>query len=125
MPWSAWILSAKQAWSRPLFRMTAMLSLAVMIASATFFLWRVLPARQSSGQLIFHYSIYLGIDDVRTWAWIFLLPGAGMAFVCADVALAYALYRTDAFAAQGLLYVACGWSILWAAALYYLSAVNL
>jgi hypothetical protein len=124
MKLESWVFSAKQAWQHPLCRYLALAILLLMTIGSVVFLWRVIPARRESGLLVFHYSIYLGIDDVRAWPWIFLLPGIGLVVALIDIAIAYGVYRSDRHATHGLLYLAFGWTVLWITALHYLSLVN-
>ena len=120
----AYFFSAKQAWQRPFFRWGAILALACVFAGSGYFLWKVWPAHRQSGTIVTHYNIYLGIDQVSPWSWAWLLPGVWLAVTLADVALAYAMYRTDAYLAASLIVLACVWSLPWMGTLYHLTLIN-
>ncbi len=89
------------------------------------FVLNVLPSAKSHGSLIYHYNIYLGIDDVRGWEWSLILPGIWLLMTLVDVALAYGEFRTDKHLSAALVSLALAWSFPWMGALFYLSILNL
>lgn len=98
------------------------LALPILVGAA--FLWQVVPSAQNRGSLVYHYNIYLGIDDVRTWWWALALPLAWLLFTLADLVVAYGMYRTDAHYSAALVSFAFAWCLPWAGALFYLSLFN-
>ena len=99
-------------------------AVAMPLAVGGVFLASVLPSAQSRGNLVYHYNIYLGIDDVRSWVWVLALPAAWLLFTLGDVAVAYGMYRTDAHLSAALVTFAFAWGFPWALALFYLSLFN-
>ncbi|HEU0050659.1 MAG TPA: hypothetical protein VFQ60_01220, partial [Patescibacteria group bacterium] len=106
MKWDAWLLSAKLAWMRPTLRWTTLTTLAIIVFGSFLFLWNVVPARKQSGMLIIHYNIYLGVDQVRPWQWIFFLPALWLLLSLIDFALAFGLYHHDAHVSASLIFLA-------------------
>ena len=119
----AWLFSAKQAWHRPLLRWMTVVTLAMVVLGSSWFLWRVIPHRQS-GTLVLHYNVYLGVDEVRAWEWILLLPGIWFIVSLVDVLCGYGFYHRDPQLAGSLIGLAFFWSVPWMIALYYLTLVN-
>lgn len=104
--------------------MTLVALLLPILVGGTF-LFQVLPAAQSRGNLVYHYNIYLGIDDVRTWWWVLALPLTWFTLTLADVVVAYGMYRNDSHLSVALVSFAVAWGLPWAGALFYLSLFNL
>lgn len=94
-------------------------------ATVIWFLWTVLPHKDKTGTLILHYSVYLGIDQVHAWPWIFLLPGVWILLTYLDIVLALGSFREDKQVAWSLLMFGLAWGFPWMFALYYLARVNL
>lgn len=125
MTLDGWWLSARLAWSRPWMRWSALISVAASIGISIWFLATTLPSIRRHDAFIYHYNVYLGIDDVRVWPWVFFLPSVWVAVTLLDLVLAYGLYRSDALLARALATLAFVWAFPWAGALFYLSLVNL
>lgn len=106
-------------------RWLSILALALPIFVGALFLFQTLPAAQNRGSLVYHYNIYLGIDDVRSWYWALLLPFTWFVLTLVDVAVAYGIYRTDAHLSAALVSFGLAWGLPWAGALFYLSLTNL
>lgn len=121
----AWWFSAKLAWGNLLIRWLTILTFFLVIAVSVFYIWHTLPAAQSRGYFVMHYNLYLGIDDVRSWPWLFLLPAVWLVFTLADIAAAFGSYRVDQHLSLSLVLLAFAWSLPWAGALFYLSLINL
>jgi len=105
-------------------RWTSLAALALPIFVGAAFLLQVLPAAQSRGSLVYHYNIYLGIDDVRAWWWAIALPAVWLLLTLADLGVAYGMYRTDSYLSGALVSFAVAWGLPWAGALFYLSLFN-
>lgn len=106
-------------------RWSALISVAASIGISIWFLATTLPSIRRHDAFIYHYNVYLGIDDVRVWPWVFFLPSVWVAVTLLDLVLAYGLYRSDALLARALATLAFVWAFPWAGALFYLSLVNL
>jgi hypothetical protein len=124
MKWDAWVFSARLGWQNRWMRWSSILTVFIMIAGTALFLWRMVPLRAQAETVVLHYNLYLGIDDVRSWTWIFFLPAIWLVCTIADLAFAFGLYRTDVHFSLSLTSLAFLWSVPWAAALYYLTLVN-
>lgn len=124
MDWSAWVFSAKLAWHHPWVRWMSLTSVALLLVSSTFYLWRVVPAARHNGTAVIHYNIYLGIDDVRHWSWVLGWPALWALVTGVDLAWAYGSYREDRLFSLALVSLAFFWGLPWASALFYLSLMN-
>ncbi len=120
----AWGVSARLAWQRPRFRALALLLFALVTAvNIAFLLKTVVPVRTQATAII-HYTIYLGIDDVRDWPWIFLWPAVWQGMACAALIAAFGAYQRDHLLAYALVIWTYAWSVPWAIGLSYLFLFN-
>jgi len=120
-----WRFSAQLAWQDRFIRWMTISNLVVVIATSTFVLWKLIPEGARSGVLTMHYTIYLGIDDVRAWPWIFMIPGGLLCVQLVNLALAYGFYRTDKLAARALISLAAAVALLSAVSSFFLVLINL
>ncbi len=121
----AWGTSARLAWQRPRFRALILLLFVAVTVANTVFLVKTIPAVRTQATAVIHYTIYLGIDDVRDWPWIFLWPALWQAMTMAALVAALGAYQKDsllAYAIVGWTYV---WSLPWVIGLSYLMLFNL
>lgn len=125
MTWSEWRFSAKLAWQDPFIRWMTVLSLLIFVATSFFVLWKLIPEGLRSGVLTMHYTIYLGIDDVRPWPWIFVVPGGLAAVLLVNSILSFGLFRSDALAARALTGLATAVLIIGAVSSFFLVLINL
>lgn len=125
MLWREWYLSARTAWQDLWFRSVTIAVMLLVVLSSGYFLWKLVPTRHSSSTMVVHYNIYLGIDQIQSWHWMWFLPGIWVVFTTLDIALAYAWYRSEFHLAWGWLLLACAWSLPWLFALFYLIRINI
>jgi hypothetical protein len=71
-----------------------------------------------------HYNIYLGIDEVSLWPWVFVLPGVAFLVALLDVIFALGIFRRDALASRMLLAVCLASTMLWSVGSFFLVLVN-
>ena len=124
MDWSAWAFSAKLAWRHPWVRWLSVATALMFFGATGFYLWRIIPAAQQNGAAVMHYNIYLGIDDVRVWPWVFAWPLLWLTVTVTDLLWAYGQYREDPLVSYALVALAFFWGFPWASALFYLSLIN-
>lgn len=124
MRWEEWRFSARLAWQDRFVRWTTLSSVPICVGMSAFLLIRLIPEGLRTGVLSLHYTIYLGIDDVGPWPWIFLVPGGMLLLLIADGLLVYGLFRKDALAARALAGLALITSLIWAVTSFFLIAVN-
>jgi len=125
LKFDAWLFSAKLAWHHPWIRWMSLLTGGLVIGVCLFFFWSTIPATHQHEFFVMHYNLYLGIDDVRGWEWLFLFPSVWFIVTLLDFIFAYGLYRTDAYFSLSLMTLAFTWSLPFSIALFYLSFVNL
>ena len=124
MRWSSWAFSAKLAWGRLFFKILTIFALVHGIASSVVFLVIVLPRRDGTGMMVFHYNVYQGVDQFHPWWWLLFLPGIWLLLTVIDIILAFGSYRDDPQLAWSLLGLACLCGIPWSMAFYYLALMN-
>ncbi len=120
----AWLFSARLAWGRPWLRWASVTALIVSLGTGIWFVSQVLPVARVNGTFAFHYNIYVGIDDLRGWVWVLLLPAAWLALTLSDILLAFGVYRADQVLASVLVGLALLWTLPWAVGLLYLIVIN-
>lgn len=124
MRWEEWRFSARLAWQDRFVRWTSVAAAAICLVMSVFLLVRLVPEGLRTGVLSLHYTIYLGIDDVGPWPWIFLMPGGMIFALLVDGACLFGWFRRDALAARSLAGLALATTILWAVTSFFLIAVN-
>ncbi len=124
MPWGPFFFSAKLAWQRLPFRYFCGGIVCAIFLFSAWYGWRILPLRHQP-DVVFHYTIYLGIDDTRSWPWLLVPVGAWWLIVAIDFLLAFLYYRADPLAAWTLAILALVASVPWAFSLFSLLHVNL
>ncbi|MCC7357247.1 hypothetical protein IT408_01955 [Candidatus Uhrbacteria bacterium] len=125
MTLEAWKFSAKLAWQDRYLRIVGISTLLVFLGWTSFFAWRLIPEGIRSGVLVMHYNIYLGIDDVRPWPWVFVSPFAYVGLYLLDLVIAAGIYRSDTIAARTIVTIGTVTGILWGISSFFLILVNL
>ncbi|MFA5935232.1 MAG: hypothetical protein WC787_00020 [Patescibacteria group bacterium] len=125
MRWEEWKFSARLGSQDAFLRWTSILAMFIVFAMGIFLMVRVLPEGWRSGVVTFHYNIYLGIDDVRPWPWIFAVPGAAILTIAFDVLFSLGLFRKHPLASRTMMVVALASAIAWAIGSFFLMLVNL
>ncbi len=122
--WDEWKFSARMAWQDSFLRWMSSLTVGAYILMSGFFLLRLIPVGLRSGVLILHYTIYLGIDEVRPWRWIFLYPAGMLGLLVMNGICAYGMYRTDRLAAKTLMSATAALCLLWCIGAWFNMLVN-
>lgn len=125
MKLDAWRFSAKLAWDNLWIRWLSLFTAVLVLSISVIYLWNALPSAKEHSFFVMHYSLYLGIDDVRSWPWLFFPPAIWAGITMTDIALAYGMYRADPHFSLSLILIAFGWSLPFSVALFYLSLINL
>jgi hypothetical protein len=125
MTFAEWRFSAQLAWQDSFIRWTTVVSLLAVFSASGFALMKLIPEGTRSGVLTMHYTIYLGIDDVRPWPWVFAIPGAFVTMLLANTGLSFGLFRTDVIAARALTGLAAAISIIAGVSVFFLVLINL
>lgn len=125
MTFQSWLLSAKLAWANPWPRWLSFLALALSVGMSAFFLIKTVPAAREQGSFISHYNLYVGIDELKDWPWVFFYPAIWISGTVIDLVVAYGVFRNDFHLAISLFALALLWSLPWSGILFYLTLVNL
>lgn len=120
----AWSISARLAWHRPRFRAFTLLLLVGVTLVNLFFLVKTVPVVREATTAAIHYNVYLGIDDVRDWVWIFLWPAIWEATIFVGLGVALGVYQKDTLLSYGVLGWLWLWSAPWFIGLMYLLQFN-
>jgi hypothetical protein len=124
MQWEEWKFSARRASQDFFIRWVTVTAFLILIGMTIFFLKRLLPEGWRSGVVTLHYNVYLGIDDVRPWWWLFFIPGAAGGLFLMDVLLAASLFRMNALASRTILAIGAASLLVWAVGCFFLIRVN-
>jgi hypothetical protein len=84
----AWLFSAKRAWQEPYVKVLTCLVFSLMLGGVSYFLWKMLPRVGVVPSFVLHTNLYLGIDNVGSWRWLFLLPTVWVSVTVLDLLLA-------------------------------------
>jgi len=95
------------------------------IAMTGVILSRLIPVGLRSGVLTLHYNVYLGIDEVRPWPWVFFSPAIMLGILLLNDVFALGLFRQDELAARTLFVITSALVLLWGVASFFTAAVNL
>ena len=125
MRWEDWKFSARLGWQDPVVRWLSLAALVIVFAMGGFFLWRLLPEGWRSGVVTMHYTVYIGIDDVRGWQWLFFVPGMALGMVILDILIALGLFRRHPLASRTIIATALATSVVWAIGSFFLINVNI
>jgi len=125
MRWAEWRFSAKLGWQNRFIRWLTIVNALVIVFMSVFVLWRLIPEGLRASVLTMHYNVYLGIDDVRDWRWIFLLPGAMLVVFAGNLLFALGIYRHHALAAKVLVAFSSALTVLWCVGSFFIVLVNL
>ena len=125
MRWDEWRFSAALAWRDTFVRWGNVVSCIFLLITSLYLLWRLIPEGARMGTLALHYTMYLGIDDVRAWPWVFALPALMLILLTMNAAVAAGVYRGDALAARTMTAVSCALTILWSIGSFFLVRINL
>lgn len=120
-----WKFSARLGLQDHWLRITSLLSLLVVLGMGAYVLFRLLPEGFASGVITMHYNVYLGIDDVRPWPWVFAIPGTALGLVVIDTLLALGLFRKHPMAARTVTSVGLAAAVVWAIGAFFLMLVNI
>lgn len=124
MNFDEWKFSFEVAWDDPWYRWQTIATVAAALVGSGFFLLRLIPEGLRSGLLVFHYNLYLGIDEVMSWKWIFVLPLVLLAVISADMIAAGRLFRKDRIMSRVMLCAATLFTILALIGGFFLITVN-
>lgn len=120
-----WKFSLDVAWDDPWYRWQSVATIIAAAAGSAFFLLRMIPEGLRSGILVMHYNLYVGIDAVSPWPWVFIFPAALLAILAVDLLAAGFLFRHDRTASRVLLCAASIFTAMSLVGAFFLSLVNL
>ncbi|MEN9557900.1 MAG: hypothetical protein RL141_269 [Candidatus Parcubacteria bacterium] len=119
-----WKFSLGVAWDDPWYRWQSLATAMVATVGVFLFLWRMIPEGVRSGLLVFHYNLYIGIDEVQPWPVVIPLVLAFLAVVGADLLASGFLFRRDRVASRVLMCAASVFCTLGLVGGFFLVLVN-
>lgn len=121
----SWLFSAKRAWQDPWVKVVTIATTLFLLGGSGWFIANMIALRhQVLGPIVLHYNIYVGVDALGAWGWIFLFPVVWLGMLMADFAWAFGVYREDVYQAWCFFFLAAVWSIPWMMALWHLVKIN-
>lgn len=120
-----WKFSLDVAWDDPWYRWQSLLTALVALIGTVLALWRLIPEGLQSGILVFHYNVYVGIDAVQPWPWVFMVAAIFFVLLFADLLISGFLFRHDRLASRVVLCMASVFTVLVLVGTYFLVLVNL
>ncbi|MBU1033192.1 MAG: hypothetical protein ABII13_02290 [Patescibacteria group bacterium] len=124
MRWDEWKFSARRAAQDHFVRWTTVSTVVLFVVTTVYFLIKMLPRGINIGTIVMHYNIYLGIDDVRAWQWLFAIPGIAFVVVLFDLLFAFGIFRKEPLASRTVSAIALASIILWSFGAFFLVMVN-
>ncbi len=119
-----WKFSIRVAWENAFLRWVGISIFSLIVSVSAYTTYQLVRSSLSSGYVVTHYSVYLGIDQVLPSYWIIALCLVPIMLVSGTILVAYALYRRDVIATYGLLALAGSCVFIWAYHLYHLIKIN-
>lgn len=120
-----WKFSLDVAWDDPWYRWQSLATAAGALIGGVLILVRLIPEGLQSGILVFHYNLYVGIDDVQPWPWMIVVIVGFFVIVALDLLASGFLFRRDRLASRVVLCMATGFTILALIGAFFIMRVNL
>jgi hypothetical protein len=121
---SEWRLAIEITWDDPWLKWQTIATVAFYVIATVLFFVHLIPTGMRNGTLVFHYNLYLGIDDVRPWPWVIYPPAAAGLVLAANLLFSFLLFRHDRIASRILLSMASAFIILYAVGAAFIMNVN-
>ena len=120
-----WKFSTRLDWENPVLRWMGLATVSFLLAVTAYATVRLLGSSITSGYVVTHYTVYLGIDQVMPTAWLVLYLGVPILLVSATILSGFGLFRHDGLASGALVALSAVSTIIWAVYLYYLIKINI
>lgn len=125
MRWDEWRFNIRFAWENRFLKFMSLLILATLLINSTISVVRLTRAGLSSGYIVSHYTVYLGIDQILSLPWLALIVGVPILLIFATIFFSFMLYRQDSIGGFALLALAGMSSLFWSWHLYHLVKINI
>ncbi len=119
-----WRFSVRVAWENTFLRWVGISIFSLVVLVSAYATYQLVRSSLSSGYVVTHYSVYLGIDQVLPSYWISAFALMPIVLVSGTILCAYALYRRDSIATYALLSLAGSSVFIWTYYLYHLIKIN-
>lgn len=120
-----WQLSARRGWHHPFIRWITVGTILCVLGMTSFIAYRLVPVGIRSGVVILHYNIYLGIDQVQAWPWMFVSPAIMFAIVIVNMLFALGCFARHELAAKACVVMTLIIALLWGISSFFLVLVNI
>lgn len=120
-----WKFSTRLAWENPALRWICLATAFLLLVATAYAAYRLIGTSVSSGYVVTHYTVYLGIDQVMPTPWLALYLGVPILLVSATILCGFGLFRGDSLAGGALVALAAVSTAIWIMYLYYLIKINI
>lgn len=116
--------SVRVAWENAFLRWIGIFIFSLSLLVSAYSTYQLARSGLSSGYVVTHYSVYLGIDEVLPNYWLIAFALVPIVLISGTILCAYALSRRDGIATYALLALAGSSVFIWAYHLYHLIKIN-
>ncbi|MFZ6015170.1 MAG: hypothetical protein ACOYUZ_02325 [Patescibacteria group bacterium] len=120
-----WRFNTRMAWDNPWLRWVSIATITLLIGVSLISGIKLFSATMPSGVVVTHYTVYLGIDQVKPVYWILAFIIVPILIISATILLGLSFYRNDHIAAYGLIILSLVSTITWSVLMYYLIKINI
>lgn len=124
MRFEDWKFSFAIAWDDPWCRWQSIGTILFTCVGLGFLLQKMIPIGLQNTLLIFHYNLYLGIDEIQHWTMSFVYAGVLLGVILLNLLLSFFLFRRDRIASRTLLFAATIFALLFLLGARAIVAVN-
>lgn len=121
---SEWRFRFRLAWDDPVIRWVGLSTSLVLLAGVLYTGIRVVSSALSTGLIVSHYTVYLGIDQVVPLPWVGLVLSLPVLLVGGTLLFTFFFYRQDSTASFSLLFFSVGFTVLWLVYFFYFIQIN-
>ncbi|MDD2785641.1 MAG: hypothetical protein PHS79_01965 [Patescibacteria group bacterium] len=112
------------AWENAFVKWVSFVLAVVLVTASCFAAVRLTQLGLSSGYVVTHYTVYLGIDQIMPLPWLIALIGVPILLIFATIVCGFLFFRQDGLAGYALVALAAFSTVIWILQLYHLIKIN-
>ena len=124
MRFEDWKFSFDIAWDDAWCRWQSIGTILLTCVGIGVLLKKMISIGLQNNLLIFHYNLYLGIDEIQHWTMVFVYSGVLLAVVLVNIFWSFFLFRRDRIASRTLLFTATLFALLFLLGARAIVAIN-